>query len=176
MNTETPQEVEKSSEIPSQHQVLMEWIAPAYLRPEKSKVWYIIMGLIVLGFIIYGMLYDTESYSWIVSITFVLLAGVYMLYEMKPVHQLKVSVTDHGIRYGGKNYQYQQIQSFWVTMDRNIRILHLRLYNGMPREISIYISADINTSQLREVLQTQIREEEGRRERLSDQVIRNFGL
>jgi len=155
-------------------EVIMEWITTAYRQTEKSKAWYAMMGVLVLIFVIYGLFSD--SYGWIVSITFLLLAGVYYLTEMKPVPTVKVTVSDHGIRFGGRYFTFNEIKSFWIITDEGVRNLHLSFYKGAQREVVIMIAPTANVAKLRDYLLQQIPEEEGKKDRFSDQLIRNLGL
>jgi len=155
--------------------VLFEWIVPSYPQSEKSLGWYISMGVFVMVFVIYGLFFSDE-YGWIISVTFLILAGVYYLSEMKPAPLVKVSVSDLGIRFGALFYAYDQIRSFWIINTEEVRKLHLNTYKGVSREVDILVPEDIRMSMLRDFLRTHIREEEGRKERFSDQLIRNLGL
>lgn len=155
--------------------IYMQWIAPAYRQTEKSKGWYILMGLIVLVFVIYGMLAG-DSYGWIVSITFLILAGAYYLTELKPVPAIKVVVSQLGIKVGTRYFPYNQVKSFWILNEDNARHLNLILTKGAPRTTSIIVPEEVSIAQLREYLLLQIREEEGKEESFSEQLIRNLGL
>lgn len=158
----------------SQPKIFVEWFSPAYRKTEKSLAWYVVMGLVVLVFVLYGLFVGEGG--WVISITFLVLAGTYYLTEMKPAPILKVSITDHGIRYGSKAYQYSDIKSFWILNDQGVRSLHIRLYKGSIREESIMIPEELNISLMRDYLLLQLTEEEGRKEKVSDQLIRNLGL
>ncbi|MGE3278594.1 MAG: hypothetical protein AB7J40_02210 [Candidatus Altimarinota bacterium] len=150
----------------------MEWLTPAYRQTEKSKAWYAVMGLVVLLFVFY----DLMTGGWIVSVTFLLLSGVYYLNEAKPAPTLQVAVSDYGIRFGAQYFSYDQIKSFWILNDPEIRTLYLKTYKGVDRQITIMIPEDVNIAKLREYLQLQITEEQGKKESFSDQLIRNLGL
>ena len=158
----------------AQPKIFVEWMAPASQKTEKGLGWYVVMGMVVLAFVLYG-LFSGEG-GWIISITFLVLAGAFYLTELKPVPVLRVSVTESGIRYGAKSFQYSDIKSFWIINDEGLRSLHLKLYKGVPREISILIPQELNLSLLRDYLLLQLTEEEGRKESVSDQFIRNLGL
>ena len=167
-------EKEKQASEPTNPRIFMQWATLAYPQREKSKAWYVFMGLIVLAFVIYGLFAD--EYSWIVSVTFLILAGVYYLSDMKTSPAILISISDHGIRFGSRYFPYSQIKSFWIITEDDIRNLHISLYKGVNREISIMIDENINIAKLREYLQLQIPEEEGKKMSFSDHIIRNFGL
>jgi len=154
-------------------QIYLEWITPAYRQTEKSKGWYLVMGLIVLTFVLYGMLSGDAS-GWIVSITFLILAAVYYLGELKAVPALKVEVSQLGVKYGSRFYRYDQLKSFWILNEDNARYIHLLIRKG--GSMNIIVPEETNIAQLREYLLLQIPEEEGREETFSEQLIRNLGL
>ena len=156
----------------SQPQVFMEWLTPAYRQTEKSKAWYVVMGLALLLFVIY----DLMSGGWVVSVTFLILAGVYYLNEAKPVPIVQVKVSDHGVRFGAQYFSYDQLKSFWILNNPEVRTLYVSTYKGVDRQIAIMLPEDLNIAKLREYLQLQITEEQGKKESFSDQLIRNLGL
>ncbi|MDF2378886.1 MAG: hypothetical protein P1V18_01515 [Candidatus Gracilibacteria bacterium] len=172
---ETKNISEENSASNSPHKIFMDWVCPAYLQPEKGIGWYIMMGLIVLGFVIYGMMSTSGQYGWIVSITFLLMAGVYYLSQMTTPPIVKVEVTDHGIRFGAKFYNYGNIKSFWVIDNDDIKTLNFVTSKGSSR-ITILIPIEMNRAELKAYLVNFIVEEEGKEESFSDQLIRNLGL
>jgi hypothetical protein len=155
--------------------VYMEWIAPAYRQTEKSKGWYALMALIILVFVVYGLFFSDSS-GWIVSITFLILAAVFYMGELKSAPSLNMKVMGNGVKTGSKFYSYQQIKSFWILNEENSRHLHLSLKKGTPRHISIVIPDDMDMAELREILIIHIPEDEDREESFSEQLIRNLGL
>jgi hypothetical protein len=171
IDTETQQALQKLV----QPKVHMQWITPAYRQTEKSKGWYLIMGLIVLIFVIYGM-FSGDSSGWIVSITFLVLAATYYLTEMKPAPAVKVQISQLGVTFGPRFIPYNQMKSFWLLNEQNARHLNLTLLKGASRNLSIIVPEEVNMARLREYLLRQIPEEEGREESFTDQLIRNLGL
>lgn len=158
-----------------QPKVHMQWITSAYRQTEKSKAWYLLMGLIVLVFVLYGM-FAGDSSGWIVSITFLVLAGTYYLSELKPAPAVKIQVSQLGITFGARFIPYNKMRSFWLLNEQNARYLNLTLLKGASRNVSIIVPEEVNMARLREYLLTQIPEEEGREESFTDQLIRNLGL
>ena len=132
------------------------------------------MGIVILGFVLYGM-FTTDSYGWIISITFLILAGVYYLNDLKPVPMIRVIITQLGIRFGGQYFPFNQLKSFWILNEENARHLNLTLSKG-NKTVSIILPEGMNLGQLREFLLIQIPEEEGVEESFSEQLIRNLGL
>lgn len=161
-------ENQKQNESPK---VFMNWQTPAYRRALKSKGWYLFMGLLLTLFIAY----DLYTGGYIVSITFLILAGVYYLSELKPVPVVTVVISELGVGFGPQFLGFDQLQSFWI-LNTDIRSLHLKTHKGVIREVSIPIADEINIAALRDFLKLQIPEEEGKKESFSDQLIRNLGL
>lgn len=172
--TQDTERAQTEQESFTEPKILMEWITTAYRQTEKSKAWYIGMGLIVLIFVIYGLFSD--AYGWIVSVTFLILAGTYYLTELRRVPTVKVTISDHGIRFGARFFPYNQIKSFWILNEEGVRNLHLSTFKGTVKEVSIILAEDVNIAKLRDYLLLQIPEEEGKKENFSDQLIRNLGL
>jgi hypothetical protein len=166
---QNPEKIRNTSGDPV---VFVEWLTPAYRQTEKSKAWYAIMGIVLFLFI----LYDLMTGGWVVSITFLILAGVYYMSESKRAPVVKVTISDHGIRFGAQYFQYDQLKSFWILSLPEEKILYLTTYKGVNRQIAILMPEEVNIAKLREYLQLQATEEQGKKESFSDQLIRNLGL
>lgn len=174
--SETKTQSPENSSQNSPHKVFMDWVCPAYLQPEKGIGWYITMGIIVLAFVAYGLMSSAGEYGWIVSITFLLMAGVYYMSQMSTPPIVKVDITDHGIRFGAKFYNYSDIKTFWIIDNEDIISLNFTVSKGTNRRVTILIPIEINRAQLKNYLVNFIIEEEGKQESFSDQLIRNLGL
>jgi hypothetical protein len=151
---------------------VFEWQARAYPSYQKSKAWYAFMMFLILMLV----LYDLWTGGWIMSLTFLLLAGVYYFFELKPSPMFFVVVNDEGITFGKKPYLYQDLESFWMLQVEGLRSLVLKLRKGVPREVSIPIPLEMDLPKLRSYLLLHLTEETGKKEAFTDQVIRHFGL
>lgn len=152
--------------------IFLEWQTPAYRKAVKSKAWYLLMGLILAFFIAY----DLFTGGYIVSITFLLLAGVYYVMELKPVPVVKVVISEFGVTFGAQSFPYSLLKSFWILSDPGVRSLHIKTHKGVVREVVILIPDEVSIVQIREYLRLQLAEEEGKKESFSDELIRNLGL
>ncbi|MDP2690934.1 MAG: hypothetical protein U1C97_00475 [Candidatus Gracilibacteria bacterium] len=151
------------------------WTTLAYRQTEKPLSWYLLMGVVVVLFVLYGF-FSTDPYGWVVSITFLIMAGVYYLSELKRAPAVRIIVSERGIRFGGRFFPYNDIKSFWILNLGDEHKLHISLYKGTQREIDMMIAADINLTRLRSLLLLHLAEEEGKKESFSDQIIRNLGM
>lgn len=133
------------------------------------------MALMILLFVLYGLFFS-DSTGWIVSITFLILAGVFYLGELKPAPQLRNKIMQNGVKWGNRFFRFQEIKSFWILNEENARYLHLTLQKGTMKNINIVLPEDMDMNLLREVLLVHVPEEEGREESFSEQLIRNLGL
>lgn len=150
--------------------IFLEWQSCAYRSLQKSHAWYLWMGGILLLFIAY----DLYSGGWVVSLTMLLLAGVYYLLESRPVPVLIVQITEDGVQYGRQFFPWDGLRSFWML--RESKTIHFKTQKGVLKEFSIFVPEELDTRELREYLALQIPEETGRKESFSDELIRNLGL
>lgn len=168
INTKIMENIETSDQ---EAKIFAQWqVTPSAYQ--KSKAWYVFMALIVLLFVFY----DLFTGGWIMSVTFLLMAGVYYFLELKPSSVLRATVSDHGVSFGGKFYSYSEIKSFWLIQDNGLRSLHLKTLKGIQREIAIDVPQDLSMAKLRDYLLLNLPEEPGKKDSFSDQLIRNLGL
>ena len=159
-------------QIPGMNDSTLTWLAPAYHYREKTAIWYLLMGVLVLSFVFWGVY--TESY--VVSVTFLLFAGVYYLLQREKPKLLKVKITEDGILFGETRYQYGEITSFWIYDEQDYRSLNFLISRKWVAHISIDIPAELPTQQLRVFLAGRIKEQADRKETFTESVIRELGL
>ena len=68
--------MKKSHEKHHEHRkVLLEWEAPEFMPTPRGRTWYIVAGLVLLGFIAYAIYTDSLT----MAIVFIMLALVFIL-------------------------------------------------------------------------------------------------
>lgn len=148
------------------------WEAPEYIQHEKGWKWFLIAGIIIILFAVYGALTD----NWTLSIALVLAAAVYVMVHGQTPKHIEIIVSKTGIKVGEREYPYQNIKYFWIIYEPNkTRTLNLESNSKFLPDIAIQLG-DQDPAELRTFLLMHVREKEGKEETGIDALLRILKL
>ena len=75
---------------------VISWRALEYIYHEKSALWFIFAGIVVLGLVIYGLL----SGGWTFSVAIIVFAGTYYLFYRNAPPIIEVKISKVGVKIG----------------------------------------------------------------------------
>lgn len=151
---------------------VLSWVAPETIRHQRGPVWKVVMGLIVLGLVVWGLFTD----AWTFSLAIAVFSVVYYLAELEHPKVVEVKISDIGIKVGGRKYSYSHIKSFWIIYEPPyVRTLNIRVSGKSVSDITIQLDGQ-NPAAVREFLMGKIPELEGQTEKLSDIFLRLFKI
>ncbi len=151
---------------------IISWEAPEYIQHEKGLKWFIAAGIVVVAFCIYAAM----TQNWTLLVALVLLSAMYIWQHGDMPKNVKIVVSDAGIKIGNKVYPYQNIKSFWlIYRPPYVKTLNIRSNSKLLPDITIQLG-DQDPAVLRTYLCSQIREEEGKEETAVDAIIRIFKM
>ena len=126
----------------------IEWEAPEYEVYEKSTIWYVVFGSIILLIVAYAI----YSNSPIMAATFVLAGVVGYINLQKEPQIVEFRINYKGIRAGNELYEYENIKSFWIFYDPpHTRVLSLHTNAALMPFIHIPLG-DEDPVEIREML------------------------
>ncbi len=128
--------------------ILVNWEVDEYAQHERSRLWYILAGLVGIGLIIYAVITSNFLFAIIVLMT-----AVIMLISMfmKP-EKIPVIVTTTGIIVGDTYYDYQSIRDFSIVYDPpDVKLLYLDFFAMAHPLLSISLE-DVDPNIVRENL------------------------
>lgn len=151
---------------------VISWKAPEYIKLHKGIVWY---SIFILLFAVGA--YFAYSYSaWTFALALVAFAVTYLLFDKKMPKNVKVTLSDVGIKVGGKIYQYNRIRAFWVAYNPPfVKTLNIRVHNEYLVDIEIQLG-DQDPSEVYECLSVRIPELEGKVDSFFTHLARLFKL
>lgn len=154
----------------SDSRVLMSWDAREFVKYEKSKAWYLAIGLLFAAALVYAIL--TKGY--IMAITFVMLGIIVYMFSVKEPRTIKFAITEDGIKIDDKFYYYDDLESFWIIYKPPyVKTLNFRHSKLLIPEISIQLE-DQDPVQVRELLLDNIPEDINREESTVDILARKL--
>lgn len=154
------------------HDHIIEWEAPEFIQHEKGWRWFLVAGLIALGFMIYAVL----SGNWTFALVILVIVAIYYYEHGRTPQHIQVLVSRTGIKIGDKEYTYQNIKSFWIIYKPGqVKTLNLRSNSRLLSDVSIDLDGQ-DPAELRTFLCAHVKEEEGKEETFTESLIRILKL
>lgn len=150
---------------------VISWEAPEYVQHEKGWKWFVFAGLAVLALIAYAV----STSNWTLVVALVVLAAVYVWQHFYKPDHVKIIISEAGVKIGSREYPFHDIKSFWIYYNDQVKSLNLRSNSKFLPDVSIELG-DQHPTELREFLCKHIREIEGKKETVSEALIRLLKL
>lgn len=151
---------------------LLQWTAPEYIKHEKGPAWMPAAALITAAFIAYGIL----NGEWVMATTFFVMAVVYYLYHRQEPKNIKIIISEIGIKIGGQKFPFNQMKKFWIIYDPPfVKTMHIRFVKKHKPDLVIQLDKQ-DPVKLRNLMLSQLPEWEGREESPLDAIIRALKL
>lgn len=149
--------------------IVYEWYIQEYEQYERSKRWYLIMGLLGISLITYSMF--TANYLF--ALVVILFGIVLYLHEMQPPLNIYFAITEIGIIIGQRFYRFSELSGFWVIYNPpEVKNLYFRTKNVLKSRLKISLQ-NYDPRPIREyVSQFVVEEIEEEEEPLSDRLAR----
>lgn len=155
-------------------QEILSWQAYDRMIFPKSMRWYIVAGVIALMFVLYGIFFDAIT----MSISFLVLGGVYFLVQRGDPKVCEYAITTLGIRIHDEFYPYSLIDAFYIIYEPPyVMTLTIVVSHKFMKEQEIFLSTKIDPADLRDILiHRGLKEIQGKRESLVNALVRVFRL
>jgi hypothetical protein len=151
---------------------VISWKAPEYTYHQKSPLWFLIAGLIVLALVVYGLVTD----GWTFSVAMIVFAGTYYLFYKSEPPVVDVKISTFGIKIGHHVFPYSNLRNFWIVYDPpSVKRLYLRMASKFQPDVFVDLK-DTDPSELRKFLKQYLKELPSQHEPFSDTLVRLFKL
>lgn len=128
--------------------ILVNWEVDEYAQHQRSKMWYILAGVIGIGLIIYSVLTSNFLFAVIILMS----AVIMILSEFSKPEKIPVVITTNGVVIGDVYYDYQSIRDFSVVYDPpDVKLLYLDFFAVSHPMLSVPLE-DIDPNIVRESL------------------------
>ncbi len=149
----------------------IEWITPEFEQHQKSKSWFITIGIIS------GILFLLAVFTK--NILFALLIGLSYFtistYAIKKPRNIKLAITPKGVKIEKTLYDFENLRSFWIFYNPpEIRELSLRSKKMIMPYIKIHLGEQ-NPVEVRKILIKYLPEKK-HKESLIDNIVRQIGF
>jgi hypothetical protein len=116
------------------------WSAQEYVHLDKGPWWYVLFGLVVLGFIALDVF---VLRSWTLSLLVVVMAVAVMVYIRRPPRTLTYALSPkQGLYIGEQLYEFDQFKSFGLIQDGESHSIMLIPRKRFSPGVSVYFPED----------------------------------
>ncbi len=144
--------------------IVISWTAPEHIRHKRGKLWKVIIA----GLLIAAMVLGVTHQAWTFALAIAVFAIVAYIVNREHPKDVKISISDIGIKVGKRKYPFTRIKSFWLIYEPPyIKTLNVNVDGELAVNIAIQL-IDQDPSRVREFLIERIPEKEGHNESLTD--------
>jgi len=166
-NTSSELKGKRNFTYASEKEVVVEWDTEEFSYYEKSRIWFLIGGLIF--FLIIG--YFTITNQLITAVTFLLLGFTIYLFSLKKPRKIHCVISYQGIMVDNATYPFADIESFWIFYEPpDFKVISLKHKKPYLPHIQIPIGEE-DPAKIRKILLDFLPEEE-QTEPFSDKLAR----
>lgn len=131
------------------------WKVLEYPKYDRGRAWYLTMGLLGGGLLIYSVV----SANFLFALIIIMFALVTYLSSVSEPKQIKFAITDTGLRLGNSFYLYRDISRYWFIYEPPaVRTLYFEFKNTLRPRITVDLGP-MNPNQVRQVLANFVRED-----------------
>ena len=117
------------------------WSAQEYIHPDKGPYWFVIFGVLVIGFIAVDFFLLR---SWTFSALVIVMAVAVMVYIRRPPRTISYSVSPRqGLHVGERLYHFEEFRSFGVIDDDGNHSIMLIPRKRFSPGVSVYFPEDV---------------------------------
>ncbi|MFA6521112.1 MAG: hypothetical protein WCT53_01880 [Candidatus Gracilibacteria bacterium] len=151
---------------------IIRWKAPEFDHHEKSTLWFIIAGLVVLLLVFYGLKTD----GWTFSVAILVFAGTYYLLHREKPKVVDIKISKIGVKIGRHIFHYSHLKNFWVVYNPPfVQRLYLKSTSKLHPDIFVSLE-DADPMAVKHILKDHIPELKGANEPFADVLVRIFKL
>jgi hypothetical protein len=151
---------------------VVSWTAPEYVSHRKSMRWYMVAAVVVALTLVYSAL----TFNWTMGLAVIVFTAVYQYTHLyHPPKNIRIDLTELGVRVGDSFFAYSQIQAFWIYFKPGLRTLNLRIAGNFWADVVIQLGEQDPVA-VRSYLVGQVPEWEGKEERLGELILRMLKL
>ncbi|MFA6474323.1 MAG: hypothetical protein WCV85_05610 [Patescibacteria group bacterium] len=152
---------------------LLRWEFPSFIQHDRSMFWYIGLGVILVGLLVYSFI----NKNYLFAVIIVLFAVVMVARQFRVPERVAFEVNEDGIQIHDRAHRFREFATFWIAYEPPaVKMLYLTFKSGIRPSYPIPLQ-DQNPLRVRAVLQKYIREDlERETEDLTDRLARTFKI
>lgn len=131
------------------NKALLSWEFPEFPTHDRSKRWWIISGIIVVGFLVYAVLVANFLFALII----IMISAIVLYQHFHEPDMVMFGIYDNGLRIDDKHYRWSELKSFWLVYEPPVtEALYITFSSSLRPLMMIPLIEDINPLELRDIL------------------------
>ncbi|MBL7141499.1 hypothetical protein ISS21_00130 [Patescibacteria group bacterium] len=136
-------------------QVILKWYFPEYTQYQRSKSWYVIVGLVLVIAIFYSFL----TANFLFTLFLVLFGLIFILHLRRTPIKVEFKIFEDGLMVGARFYEWSEIRNFrLVYRPPETKRLYLDLKSVLIPDLSVSLE-DQNPLEIRKALKEYLEED-----------------
>jgi hypothetical protein len=155
--------------LPEYGKKLIEWEFPEYIKYQRSRKWFIGLGLIEFLAIIYAIL----TQNFLFGILMILIGFILILHSKREPLKITFQIFETGIKVGSKFYKWDQLNNFRIVYEPSgPKLLYFDVKGTLIPDFSIPLENQ-NPLEVRQILKKYLAEDlEKKYDTLTDKLNR----
>ena len=91
----------------------LEWSAPEFTQYNKNKSWFIIVGLIAGGLLLWALLAKNILFALMIGLAYFAIT----FYALKQPRNIYLAINPRGVKIDKTLYSFDNLKSFWIFYD-----------------------------------------------------------
>jgi len=135
---------------------IISWEIPEYQKHIRGKLWYVALGLVGLGMLIYAVMSNNFMFAVILIISGIIL----IINDARNPQGVLVTIANEGIMVGRKFYDYDELSSFSIVYKpaAGVKKIYFTFKSKTKHHLSIPL-LDVNPLFLKENLNKYLEED-----------------
>lgn len=93
----------------------LEWRAHEYVHQEKSKQWFLGVGIVGGGISLFSVILGNFLFAFLT----ILVIGLLFIYEVRGPKEYDYAITSRGLKMNNRIFEYPNLRSFWIFEHEN---------------------------------------------------------
>lgn len=136
-------------------QTLISWKIQEFEKHQKSRLWYIGAGIVMLVFLIYCV----KTANFLFAVILLMAAVIVIIYDLRETEEVEFAITSAGIQFGDRIYPYDEFGRFWIVYEPSeVKKLYLEFTSAVRPRLAIPLN-DEDPNKIRETLLNYVHED-----------------
>ncbi len=136
-------------------QTLISWHVPEFEKHQKSRLWYIGAGIVMLILLVYCV----KTANFLFAVILLMAAVIVVLYDMREAEEIEFAITSAGIKFGEKIYPFDEFGRFWIVYNPpEVKKLYLEFTSVVRPRLVIPLNNE-DPNKIRETLLNYVHED-----------------
>lgn len=135
--------------------VLASWTFPEFIQYQRGMGWYIIIGLVGIGLLIWTIL----TANFLFALIIILVAIITLLHSRRQPAKIAIQITEDGIKVSSKFYEWGDLKNFWIIYEPpEVKTLYINSKSNLTPPLSVPLEEE-NPVEIRKILLTWLEED-----------------